>query len=201
MERNPRGASHKAFEWNKMTRFFNQNGEAKMKYLIFAATALFAAQGALAQSTTPADPNSKPVANQPAPATGAAAAKNVGTKDKTVAAEQYMKAQEKKKSANAKKIAAKGGDPKAADNAVRPGSLMTEEERAAHRQKLQSFKTLDECQKYEQDYQAKVEARAKEQHKTLRPFNDAACNRYKVASGTTAATAGKVEGPGKPAAR
>jgi hypothetical protein len=169
-------------------RFFNQNGEATMKYLIFAATALFAAQGALAQSTTPADPNSKPVVNQPAPATGASAAKNVGTTDKSIAAEQYMKAQEKKNSARAKKKAAKGGDPQAAeaDGSVRPGSLMTEEERTAHRQKLQSFKTLDECQKYQADYQAKVEARAKEQHKTLRAFSDSACNRYKVAAGKPA---------------
>ncbi|HEY2862335.1 MAG TPA: hypothetical protein VGK37_01770 [Casimicrobiaceae bacterium] len=170
-----------------------------MKYLIFAATAVFAAQGALAQSTTPADPNSKPVVNQPAPATGASA-RNVGTTDKTFAAEQYNKAQEKRKASNAKKAAAKGGDPKAAaDGPVRPGSLMTEEERTEHRKKLQTFKTLDECQKYQQDYQATVEARAKEQHKTLRPFNEAACSRYKLASETTAAPAGKVAAPAKPA--
>jgi len=68
---------------------------------------------------------------------------------------------------------------------------MTGEERTAHRKKLQNFKTLDECEKYQKDYQAKVEARAKEQHKTLRPFNDAACNRYKVAAGAAAPAAGK----------
>ena len=164
-----------------------------MKYLIFAVTALFAAECALAQSAAPADPNSKSVVKQSAPVTGASAAKNVGTKDKTAAAEAYTKAQEKKKSAMAKKYAAKRGDVKvAADDRVRPGSLMTDDERAAHRNKLQTFKTLDECQKYEQDYQAKVEARATEQHKALRPFNDAACNRYKVAEGkASTATAGK----------
>lgn len=179
-----------------------------MKYLIFAVTALFAAECALAQTTTttPTEPSkpaatqpAKPAATQPAPATGtAAAAKNVGTTDKTVAADAYLKAQEKKKSAAAKKHAAKGGEvnsnagvKSAAADEVRPGSLMTDEERTAHRKKLQSFKTLDECEKYQQDYQAKVEARAKEQNKKLRPFNEGACNRYKVAAEKAAPAAGK----------
>lgn len=163
-----------------------------MKYLIFAVTALFAAQGAQAQSTAPAEPKSKTVVSEPAPATGASSARNVGTKDRTVAADAYMKAQESKNSAMAKRHAAKEGDAQAAADApVRPGSLMTDDERAAHRKKLQSFKTLEECQKYQQDYRAKVEARAKEQGKTLGSFGDSACNRYKVAAGATAAPSGK----------
>jgi hypothetical protein len=173
-----------------------------MKYLIFAVTALFAAECVLAQTTPPAEP-SKPAATQPAtPAVTqpapAAAAKNVGTTDKTGAANAYLKAQEKKKAAAAKKQAAKGGDVKssasvksAAADEVRPGSLMTDEERTAHRKKLQSFKTFDECEKYQQDYVAKVEARAKEQNKKLRPFNESACNRYKVAAEKAAPAAGK----------
>jgi len=160
-----------------------------MKYLIFAVAALLAGEGALAQTTVPAEPAKKDVVQPSAPATGAAAAKNVGTKDMTGKVDAYMKAQDKKHAAMIKKHAAKGGDAKAAADApVRPGSLMTVEERTAHRTKLHSFKTFDECQKYEQDYQAQVGARAKEQHKTLRPFNDEACNRYKVAAGKAAPT-------------
>ena len=173
-----------------------------MKYLIFGIAALLAGECALAQTaaptTAPSEPAKKDVVTQSAPVKGAAAARSVGTTDKTGAADTYMKAQEKKKAAMAKKLEAKGGPPKsAADAPVRRGSLMTDDERAAHRQKLQSFKTFDECQKYEQDYQAKVEARAKEQHKTLRSSNPGACNRYKVASGSTAGAA--VPASGKPA--
>lgn len=168
-----------------------------MKYLIVGIAALLAGECALAQTPAPAEPAKKSVVTQPAPAT----AKDVGTKDRTVAADAYAKAQERKRAAMARKRAARGDDARtgasksgsksaSADGAVRPSSLMTEEERTEHRKQLHSFKTLDECQKYEQDYQAKVEARAKEQHKTLRPFTDAACNRYKVAAGA-AAPAGK----------
>lgn len=171
-----------------------------MKYLILAVVALFTAECALAQSTAPAD-STKPVAKQPAPAADAGkqpvpaadAAKRVGTTDKTVAVDSYMKAQEKKKAAMEKKRAAKEGNSKTADvdSPVRPGSVMTDEERAEHRKQLHSFKTLDDCEKYEKDYQAKVEARAKEQHKTLRPFNTGACNRYKVAAGPAAPAVAK----------
>lgn len=176
-----------------------------MKYLIVGIAALLAGECALAQTPAPAEPAKKSVVTQPAPATGAGAAtaKDVGTKDRTVAADAYAKAQERKKAAMARKRAARGDDARtgagsksgsksaSADDAVRPSSLMTEEERTEHRKKLHSFKTLDECQKYELGYQAKVEARAKEQHKTLRPFTDAACNRYKVAAGAAAPAAGK----------
>ena len=175
-----------------------------MRYLILGMAALFVGECALAQTvaptTAPSEPAKKDVVTHSAPVKGASAAKSVGTTDKTSAADAYLKAQQKKKAAMAKKIAAKGGPPTAsADAPVRPGSLMTDDERVAHRQKLQSFKTLDECQKYEQDYQAKVEARAKEQHKTLRPFNPGACNRYKLASGSTPAAGAGVPAAGKPA--
>ena len=174
-----------------------------MRYLILVMTALFAGECALAQTaaptTAPHEPAKKDAVTQSAPVKGAAAAKSVGTTDKTSAADGYMRAQERKKAAMAKKLEAKGGPPKSSPDApVRRGSLMTDEERAAHRQKLQSFKTFDECQKYEQEYQAKVEARAKEQHKTLRPSNAGACNRYKVASGSTPNAGGTVPASGTP---
>lgn len=164
-----------------------------MKYPMIAAVVLFAAHGALAQSTTPAEASGKSaVVKQPA--TGAAAAKNVGTTDRTAAADAYMKAQEKKRSAMAKKYAAAGGDPKATATKTnageRPGSMMTEEERAAHRKKLQSFKTLAECETYDKQHQAEMEARAKAQQKTLRAPTGSACNRYQPAAGKAAAAAG-----------
>lgn len=160
-----------------------------MKYLIFGIAALLAGEYALAQTAAPVEPAKKDAVQQPAPVTGAAAAKNVGTKDRTVNAEAYMKAQEKKRSAMAKKHAAKGGSsPKAAadDTSVRPGSMMTDDERAAHRKKLQSFKTLADCETYEKQHQAEMETRAKAQHKTLREASGSACNRYKVAVGNAA---------------
>ena len=183
-----------------------------MKYLIFGIAALLAGECALAQTTTPAaaptEPAKKDTVTQPAPVKGAAAAKNVGTKDMTVKAEAYQKAQERKKAALARKIEAKGGDPKkieakggeskpktnlaaADDSAVRPSTMMTDDERVAHRKKLQSFKTLAECEAYDKQHQAEMEARAKAQHKTLRESTGAACNRYKVAAGAAAPTSGK----------
>ena len=176
-----------------------------MRYLILGMAALFAGECALAQTaaptTAPSEPAKKDAVTHSAPVKGAAAAKSVGTTDKTGAVEAYTKAQERRKAALAKKMEAKGGSPKSSPDApVGRGSLMTDDERAAHRQKLQSFKTFDECQKYEQDYQAKAEARAKEQHKTLRSSNPGACNRYKVASGSTPTAGATVPASGKPAA-
>ena len=60
--------------------------------------------------------------------------------------------------------------------------MMTDDERTAHRKKLQSFKTLAECEAYDKQHQAEMETRAKAQHKTLRESSGAACNRYKVAA-------------------
>jgi hypothetical protein len=184
-----------------------------MKYLIFGMAALLACECALAQTTAPAtapgepakkeavtqpapaaapsEPAKKDAVTQPAPVKGAAAAKNVGTKDMTVNAEAYQKSQERKKAQMARKMEAKGGETKtaAADDAVRPSTMMTDEERTAHRKKLQSFKTLAECEAYDKQHQAEMETRAKAQHKTLREPSGAACNRYKVATTTAAPTA------------
>jgi hypothetical protein len=167
-----------------------------MKYLIFGVAALLAGECALAQTTAPAtapnEPAKKDAVTQSAPVKGTAAAKSVGTRDMTGTAEAYSKAQEKKRAAMARKYEAKGGDPKtntktktkaaSADDAVRPGSMMTDDERAAHRKKLQGFKTLAECETYETQHQAEMETRAKAQHKTLRDATGSACNRYKVAT-------------------
>ena len=84
-----------------------------MKYLIFGMAALLAGECALAQTTAPAtapgepakkeavtqpapapaasEPAKKDAVTQPAPVKGAAAARNVGTKDMTVNAEAYRK--------------------------------------------------------------------------------------------------------------
>ena len=96
-----------------------------MKYLIFGMAALLAGECALAQTTAPAtapaepakkdavtqpapaaapsEPAKKDAVTQPAPVKGAAAAKNVGTKDMTVNAEAYQKSQERKKAQMARK--------------------------------------------------------------------------------------------------
>jgi len=173
-----------------------------MKYLIFGLAALFAGECALAQTTAPATAPSeqakKDAATQAGPVKGAAAAKSVGTKDMTGKAGAYQKAQARKKAALARKMEAKGGEPKnmpktasADDSAVRPSTMMTDDERVAHRKKLQSFKTLAECEAYEKQHQAEMETRAKAQHKTLREPSGTACNRYKVAAGAVAPAGGK----------
>lgn len=49
-----------------------------------------------------------------------------------------------------------------------PGwTLMSSAERAAHHQKLMSFKTIEECQAYMAEHRKKMEARAKERNQTL----------------------------------
>ena len=97
----------------------------------------------------------------------------------------------------AKRDEAKGGDPKtkmktaaADDAAVGAGTMMTDDERVAHRKKLESFKTLDECETYEKQHRAEMETRAKARHKTLREPTGVQCNRYKVAADAAAPTAG-----------
>jgi len=50
-----------------------------------------------------------------------------------------------------------------------PGwTLMSSAERAAHHQKLLSFKTVEECQAYMAEHRKKMEARARERSQTLR---------------------------------
>jgi hypothetical protein len=123
---------------------------------------------------------------------GAAAARSVGTHDMTVNAEAYQKSQERKKAQIARKREAKGETKTAAADApVGPGTMMTDDERAAYRKKLQSFNTLAECEAYENQHRAEMETRAKAQHKTLRESTGVACNRYKVATTGAAPTADK----------
>jgi hypothetical protein len=178
-----------------------------MKYLIFGMAALLAGECAVAQTTAPATAPNEPAkkdavtqpapaatapagaakkdtATQPAPVKGSAAAKSVGTHDMTVNAEAYQKSQERKKAQMARKREAKGDATKtaAADDGLKASAMMTDDERTAHRKKMQSFKTLAECEAYDQQHRAEMETRAKAQHKALREPTGAACNRYKVAA-------------------
>ena len=61
-----------------------------------------------------------------------------------------------------------------------PGwSLMSPEERAAHRDKMWSFKTYDDCKAYQAEHHKAMEAKAKEQGKTLPAPRANACDRMK----------------------
>lgn len=57
---------------------------------------------------------------------------------------------------------------------------MTQEEHAAHRQKMWSFKSYDECKAYQLEHHQVMEARAKEQGKTIAPPRFNACDRMKA---------------------
>jgi hypothetical protein len=59
-------------------------------------------------------------------------------------------------------------------------TLMTDEERTAHQQKMWSFKTYDECKTYQDEHHKAMEARAKEKGKTLTPARRNACDRMKA---------------------
>ena len=62
-----------------------------------------------------------------------------------------------------------------------PGwSLMSQEERTAHRDKMWSFKTYDECKTYLAEHHKSMEAKAKEQGKTLPTPRANACDRMKA---------------------
>ena len=62
-----------------------------------------------------------------------------------------------------------------------PGwSLMSAEERAAHRDKMWSFKTFEECKAYQAEHHTAMEAKAKEQGKTLPAPRANACDRMKA---------------------
>ena len=61
-----------------------------------------------------------------------------------------------------------------------PGwSLMSPEERAAHRDQMWSFKTYDDCKAYQAEHHKAMEAKAKEQGKTLPAPRANACDRMK----------------------
>lgn len=62
-----------------------------------------------------------------------------------------------------------------------PGwTLMTPDERNAHRQKMWSFKTYDECKAFQAEHHMAMEARAKEQGKTLPAPGANACDRMQA---------------------
>ena len=62
-----------------------------------------------------------------------------------------------------------------------PGwTLMTQQERQAHREKMWSFKTFEECKAYQAEHHAQMEARAKEKGSTLPAPRANACDRMKA---------------------
>jgi len=62
-----------------------------------------------------------------------------------------------------------------------PGwSLMTPEERAAHRDKMLAAKTPEECKAVQEEHHKQMEARAKEKGQTLRGPRQNACDRMKA---------------------
>lgn len=74
-----------------------------------------------------------------------------------------------------------GGGRFAIDNDNTVGwMLMTQEEQNAHRQKMWSFKSFDECKAYQLEHHQTMEARAKEKGKTILPPRFNACDRMKA---------------------
>jgi hypothetical protein len=75
----------------------------------------------------------------------------------------------------------KGGGRFAIDNNNTVGwTLMSTEERNAHRQKMWSFKSYDECKIYQQEHHQAMETRAKERGKAIVPPRFNACDRMKA---------------------
>lgn len=76
-----------------------------------------------------------------------------------------------------------GGGPRAMqfgqDN-TRGWMLMTPEERAAHREKMLSVKTYDECKALQAEHRGVMEARAKEKGVTLPTPRQNGCDRMKA---------------------
>lgn len=76
--------------------------------------------------------------------------------------------------------ARQGGGFRFNQDNTRGWALMTDQERVAHRDKMLSFKTYDECKAYQVEHHALMEARAKEKGtKLLMPRNNA-CDRMKA---------------------
>lgn len=65
-------------------------------------------------------------------------------------------------------------------NNTRGWALMTPEERAAHREKMLSLKTYDECKAYQAEHRVTMEARAKEKGTTLPVPRQNGCDRMKA---------------------
>lgn len=65
-------------------------------------------------------------------------------------------------------------------NNVHGWQLMTAEEQNAHRTKMLSLKTMDECKAYVAEHHAAMEARAKEKGATLPTPRYNSCNRMQA---------------------
>lgn len=62
-----------------------------------------------------------------------------------------------------------------------PGwTLMTQEERTAHQQKMWAFKNYEECKAYQQEHHRTMDDRAKEQGKVLPVPRANACDRMQA---------------------
>jgi len=59
-------------------------------------------------------------------------------------------------------------------------ALLTDEERTAHRAKMQSLASYDECKSYMADFSKQVQARAKEKGQAVGGPNEAMCDRMKA---------------------
>lgn len=164
-----------------------------MKHLIVVIAALFAAESTFAQTTAPTPaPTTAPAPTDAAAASKAAAdAKDAAVKDaaaKMAAAKRDSAAAKAAKTAE-RRAAASGKPTKQAettkkggeDASASPKSLMTGDERRAHWKKIGEMKTADECKAYMATHTAQLQARAKEQHKTLDAPTTDACQRFQPA--------------------
>jgi len=59
-------------------------------------------------------------------------------------------------------------------------ALLTDEERTAHRAKMQSLASYDECKSYLADFSKQIQARAKEKGQVVGGPNEAMCDRMKA---------------------
>ena len=59
-------------------------------------------------------------------------------------------------------------------------ALLTDEERTAHRAKMQSLASYDECKSYMADFSKQIQARAKEKSQVVGGPNEAMCDRMKA---------------------
>jgi hypothetical protein len=59
-------------------------------------------------------------------------------------------------------------------------ALLTDEERTAHRTKMQSLASYDECKSYMADFGKQIQERAKEKGQTVGGPNAAMCDRMKA---------------------
>jgi len=143
-----------------------------MNYLICAVAMLVVAGGAFAQGTPPTQETPAPKAVLPTmetpPAKGArglGGGKRSQTKDDAYRDDEANR----ERCSQATEL---------------PGRcLMNAAERAEHRKRLENFKTASECKTYMADHLAKMEARAKEQQKTVRkPRMDVCAQMEKAAA-------------------